>query len=88
VVDVIKELQTYSVNVEVYDPYADNEEFEHEYGVSLVKNPNNEYDAVIVAVNHDQFTNYTMKLSLDQYDETRWNNWWISKEICERRLRI
>jgi UDP-N-acetyl-D-galactosamine dehydrogenase len=46
VVDVIKELQTYSVNVEVYDPNADNEEFEHEYGVSLPNNPNNEYDAV------------------------------------------
>ncbi len=59
VVDVIKELQSYSVNVEVYDPNADNEEFEHEYQVSLVSNPNNEYDAVVVAVNHDQFTNYT-----------------------------
>lgn len=59
VVDVIKELQSYSVNVEVYDPNADNEEFEHEYSVSLVSNPNNDYDAVIVAVNHDQFTNYS-----------------------------
>jgi UDP-N-acetyl-D-galactosamine dehydrogenase len=59
VVDVIKELQSYSVNVEVYDPNADNEEFEHEYQVSLVNNPNNEYDAVVVAVNHDQFTSYS-----------------------------
>ncbi len=58
VVDVIKELQTYSVNVEVFDPYADNEEFEHEYGVSLVSEVAKGYDAVIVAVNHDQFASY------------------------------
>jgi UDP-N-acetyl-D-galactosamine dehydrogenase len=58
VVDVIKELQSYSVNVEVYDPYADNEEFEHEYSVSLVNSFDKEYDAVVVAVNHDQFASY------------------------------
>lgn len=58
VVDVIKELQTYSVNVEVFDPNADNEEFVHEYGVSLTKEVGKEYDAVIVAVNHDQFATY------------------------------
>jgi UDP-N-acetyl-D-galactosamine dehydrogenase len=58
VVDVIKELQNYSVNVEVFDPYADNEEFEHEYGVSLINHPSNDYDAVVVAVNHDQFASY------------------------------
>lgn len=58
VVDVIKELQNYSVNVEVFDPYADNEEFEHEYGVSLISHPSNDYDAVVVAVNHDQFASY------------------------------
>lgn len=58
VVDVIKELQTYSVNVEVFDPYADNEEFVHEYGVALTKEVGKEYDAVIVAVNHDQFASY------------------------------
>jgi UDP-N-acetyl-D-galactosamine dehydrogenase len=58
VVDVNKELQNYSVNVEVFDPYADNEEFEHEYGVSLINHPSNDYDAVVVAVNHDQFASY------------------------------
>jgi UDP-N-acetyl-D-galactosamine dehydrogenase len=58
VVDVIKELQTYSVNVDVFDPYADNDEFEHEYGVSLISEVGTGYDAVIVAVNHDQFSSY------------------------------
>lgn len=56
VVDVIKELKTYSVNVEVTDPFADHEDFHHEYGINLVKEAGTDYDAVIVAVNHDQFS--------------------------------
>jgi UDP-N-acetyl-D-galactosamine dehydrogenase len=42
----------------VFDPYADNAEFEHEYGVSLTKEVGKDYDAVIIAVNHDQFATY------------------------------
>ncbi len=56
VVDVIKELHTYSVNVDVTDPFADHEDFHHEYNINLVKEPTADYDAVIVAVNHDQFS--------------------------------
>jgi UDP-N-acetyl-D-galactosamine dehydrogenase len=58
VVDVIKALKDFSVNVEVTDPYADGEEFHHEYGIDLVKNIANDYDAVIMAVNHDKFAPY------------------------------
>ncbi len=56
VVDVIEELKRYSVNVEVVDPLADAEEFHEEYGIHLEKDYSRDYDAVIVAVNHDQFT--------------------------------
>jgi UDP-N-acetyl-D-galactosamine dehydrogenase len=55
VVDVIKALKDFSVNVEVTDPYADGEEFHHEYGINLTQNIAKDYDAVIVAVNHDKF---------------------------------
>jgi UDP-N-acetyl-D-galactosamine dehydrogenase len=41
--------------VEVVDPYASAEELQHEYGFSLVEKPANDYDAVIVAVNHKQY---------------------------------
>ncbi|MBX2904135.1 MAG: nucleotide sugar dehydrogenase [Chitinophagales bacterium] len=57
VVDVIRELHNYSVNVEVTDPFADHEDFHHEYEISLVKEAGTDYDAVIIAVNHDQFSN-------------------------------
>ncbi|MBL0310908.1 MAG: nucleotide sugar dehydrogenase [Bacteroidetes bacterium] len=57
VVDVINELRNYSVQAEVSDPLADAEEFHHEYGITLRKDYGKDYDAVIVAVNHDEFTN-------------------------------
>ncbi|MFN8288551.1 MAG: nucleotide sugar dehydrogenase [Chitinophagales bacterium] len=56
VVDVIQELKRYSVKTEVTDPYADAEEFHEEYGIHLNKEYGKDYDAVIVAVNHDQFS--------------------------------
>ena len=56
VVDVIEELNRYSVQTEVTDPLADAEEFMHEYGITLRKDFGSDYDAVIVAVNHDQFS--------------------------------
>ncbi len=57
VADVIDELKGFSVNVEVVDPYASSEELQHEYGFSLTEKPANDYDAVIVAVNHKQYLN-------------------------------
>jgi len=57
VADVIQELKGFSVNVEVVDPFADSAELEHEYGFGLVPEPAQDYDAVIVAVNHRPYTN-------------------------------
>lgn len=57
VVDVIDELKKYSVQTEVTDPLADAEEFHHEYGINLRSDFGSDYDAVVVAVNHDQFSN-------------------------------
>lgn len=57
VVDVIGELKHYSVKTEIVDPLADAEEFHEEYGIHLHKEYGTDYDAVIVAVNHDQFSN-------------------------------
>jgi UDP-N-acetyl-D-galactosamine dehydrogenase len=39
------------------DPYADSEEFHEEYGIHLRSDYGNDYDAVVLAVNHDQFSN-------------------------------
>lgn len=55
VADVINELMSFSVNVDVVDPFANAEEVKHEYGFGLVKEPTGKYDAVIVAVNHKNY---------------------------------
>jgi UDP-N-acetyl-D-galactosamine dehydrogenase len=55
VVDVISELQSYGTNVEVYDPQVDATEVLHEYGLKLVTNLDKKYNAIILAVSHDEF---------------------------------
>lgn len=56
VVDIVAELHTYGVNVDVYDPWVNGEEARHEYGISPVDHPEKgKYDAIILAVAHDQF---------------------------------
>ncbi|WP_370392218.1 nucleotide sugar dehydrogenase [uncultured Winogradskyella sp.] len=64
VIDIIRELQSYHVNVDVHDPWASKEEVKHEYGLDLktqLSELKPEYDAIILAVSHNQFLN----LSLD-----------------------
>jgi UDP-N-acetyl-D-galactosamine dehydrogenase len=58
VADVVKELLSYGVNVEVTDPKANSGELKDEYGFELVPEIGKNYDAVIVAVNHNEFLNY------------------------------
>ncbi|ANY17641.1 Vi polysaccharide biosynthesis UDP-N-acetylglucosamine C-6 dehydrogenase TviB [Bordetella pseudohinzii] len=56
VVDIIKELGEYGVEVDVYDPWVDAEEAKHEYGITPVAQPSQgSYDAIILAVSHHQF---------------------------------
>lgn len=55
VIDVINELKSFSVHVDAIDPYASSKEMEHEYGVKLTESVRDDYDAVIVAVNHKQY---------------------------------
>jgi len=55
VADVVRELQSFFLNVDVIDPYADSEELKHEYGFGLTDKAQGEYDAVIVSVCHEPY---------------------------------
>ena len=57
VADVVKELKSFSLNVEVIDPHASSEELQHEYGFGLTGKTGNDYDAVIVTVPHNGYKN-------------------------------
>ena len=55
VVDVINELKSFSCHVEVVDPHADSNELKEEYGFELVEKATGVYNAIVVAVNHEEY---------------------------------
>lgn len=55
VVELINELMEYSVNVHIVDPHASPNEVAHEYKLTLLENVSTDYDAVIVAVSHEEY---------------------------------
>jgi UDP-N-acetyl-D-galactosamine dehydrogenase len=57
VIDVVNELKSFQVHVDVIDPHASADEMMHEYGIGLVSQTSNDYDAIIVAVNHKEYKN-------------------------------
>lgn len=62
VVDIYKELRKYGVNVDVYDPWADASEVFQEYNIDILKEePSKKYEAIIVAVAHEQFLKLDIK---------------------------
>ncbi len=82
VIDVIKELQSYQVKVDVVDPHASSEEMIHEYGIGLQTQPEGKYDSVIVAVNHKEYVNLNEQ-NLKIYLLTEKEFLLISKEFLE-----
>jgi len=65
-IDIINELKSYSVNVDVFDPWASADEVRHEYGIDITtekESLKNNYDAVILAVSHKEFK----ELDLSQF---------------------
>lgn len=59
VIDIINELKSFQVHVDIVDPHASSEEMEREYGVYLTDKTTNDYDAIIVAVNHKEYKSMT-----------------------------
>jgi len=55
VADVVRELKSYSLNVEVTDPHAESAALQREYGFDLATEPSNDYSAVIVTVPHNDY---------------------------------
>ncbi len=58
VADVVKELKSFSLNVDITDPHASSEELKHEYGFELTDTIGKNYDAVIITVPHDAYKTF------------------------------
>lgn len=63
-IDVYEELNSYNVNVDVYDPWADSKEVRMEFGFDLIENLNKKYHAVILTVAHNEFLNQDLRSRL------------------------
>ena len=62
VIDIIEELKDFGVNVDIHDPWVDHEAEKHWYNHGIINDPlknNKKYDAIVVAVSHEQFKRYT-----------------------------
>lgn len=64
-IDVIRELQSFGADVEVYDLQADAREVMHEYNISLTSELNKKYSAIVLAVSHKEFGSLDWKAIKD-----------------------
>jgi len=62
VLDLIKEFESFHCNVDVYDPWVNIEESFVQYGIKLIQKPfKNKYDAIVLAVAHDEFKSLSLE---------------------------
>ena len=60
VVDIVSEFESYHVNMDIYDPWAEAPEVQEEYGLNLISKPQaGKYDAIIAAVAHSEFKQWS-----------------------------
>jgi len=82
VIDIINELQQFNINVDVFDPHADEHEVEREYGITLIHKINETYDGIILAVSHKEF----LGLELDQLKSSNSSVIFDTKAFLNRSL--
>ncbi len=59
IIDIVHELESFNMNVDIFDSWADAVEVKHEYGVDLISEPEvGAYDAIILAVDHSDFKSW------------------------------
>lgn len=67
VVDVIKSLKEYGLNITIFDPWANSSEVKHEYDLDIEnKLTDNKFDAIVHAVNHKEFEILTLSAFLKE----------------------
>lgn len=89
VIDIIRHLQSYHVEVDVYDPWANPEEVMHEYGVKTVQEApasQSQYNAVILAVAHKEFSYDIIKKLCSEHCVLFDVKAHLSKELVDGRL--
>ena len=82
VIDIVKELQHFNINVDVFDPHADEHEVSEEYSITLIDKINKTYSGIILAVSHKEF----LGLDLDQLKSSNLSVIFDTKAFLNRSL--
>jgi UDP-N-acetyl-D-galactosamine dehydrogenase len=82
VIDIVRELQQFNINVDVFDPHADKHEVEEEYGIKLIDRIVDKYEGVILAVSHQEF----LKLDISKLKKSNSSVVFDTKAFFDRKL--
>jgi len=88
-IDIIEEFKSFSVNVDVFDPWATAEEVKNAYGIDLISSKKDikiKYDAVVLAVSHKEFLSIDLKEFVKDNHVVFDVKSVLSKELTDSRL--
>lgn len=87
VIDIFHELKQFNMNVDVYDPHADKHEVKEEYGIDLIETISSKYDAIILAVSHNEFINLDVRSLCSSADSVIYDiKSFLERSIVDARL--
>ena len=87
VIDIVRTLEEYNLDVSVYDPWADVALAKSEYGIDITNQlPDEKYDALILAVSHDKFRSINVVDLLNDTHVIYDVKGFLSHEIIDKRL--
>ena len=67
VIDLVKKLREFEINITIYDPWANESVVQQEYGIQSFKSiPKDKYEAIVLAVAHDEFKTKLKELGYDK----------------------
>lgn len=87
VIDIYRELVQFGMKVDVYDPHADKNEVEEEYGIHLIDQLTIKYEAIVLAVSHKEFLSLDLKaLSADEKSVIFDTKSFLDRSLVDARL--
>ena len=87
VIDIFHELKQFNINVDVYDPHADKHEVKEEYGIDLIETISSKYDAIILAVSHNEFIGLDVRSICSSTDSVIYDiKSFLERSIVDARL--
>ena len=88
VMDIYNELVNFGLKVDIYDPWANAAEVKREYGVAIMNEPDNSiiYNAVIVAVAHNEFLNFDYQRIKDSNGVVFDTKAFLDRDLADARL--